>query len=121
METESNINETMKLKHSSLGIIAFIIFFSPILPVTFMFLPYLLQKVGLYIRFNLSASIINTLADFTTAWIITAPLTAFIMSIIDLTKPNRLKILPKIIIILMCIIVVVLIVVAYQDIARIVN
>ncbi len=47
------------------------------------------------------------------------------MSIIDLTKPNRLKILPKIIIILMCIIVciivVLLIVVAYQDIARIVN
>jgi len=118
METITDGKNVIKLKHSSLGIIALIVFLSPVVPVTFMYMPYLLSKVGLYVRFNLSTNILRILADFVTSWLVIAPLIGFIMSIIDLCQPNRLKILPKIIVILSCIIIVTGIVVAYLDITR---
>lgn len=124
MEPVLNHKEIIKLKHSKQGIIGFILFLSVLLPVIFLILCFkLLPSVYLSGLFNLNQA--RFFFDFLMIWIFAVPIIALIISAVDLKKPNRLKVLPKITVILDSIIIataiIVLIVTAVSDINRMVN
>jgi hypothetical protein len=121
MGINADDSQVIKLKHSSIGIIAFVLFLSPIIPGTLLGILFLLKKAGFYISVGLPSNILGFLFDFASAWIFLALLAGLILSIIDLTKPNRKRVLPLIIITAFGLMFIAAIVSAYLDIARIAN
>lgn len=124
MEPVSDPKPNEKLKHSKAGIIGFILLLSVSLPIAYLTLHGKIFPPG-YLSGVLSLNQTRYAFDFLMIWMVGAPLIAFIISVIDVKKPNRLKVLPKITLILDSIIIaavlIALVVTAVSDISRMLN
>ena len=90
--------EFIKEKHSKLGVITFIIFISILVP----FIAMLSTRFGII---KLEPDIAKVVSGFFTYWIIFVPIVSLILSIIDLKRQFRCRVLPKITLILSSIII----------------
>ena len=108
------MEHSKQIKHSGLGVIAFSIFLSPLLPLimVFVFKGEILHKIFKYEQ-------LLAVSNFFTYWIISAPILGFILSTIDLNKPDRLRILPRIVVILSGLGFITMIILTFKDIKRI--
>ncbi len=98
MELNSECNNILGIRHSKLGKAAFVIFVSIIVP----YIIILTFRLGI-IQLSLGQRLF--LSKVSTYWIIFVPILSLILSIADLKRPNRLRILPKVTVVLSSIII----------------